>query len=123
MGLVTISFPRRAPRRTTSTTSIKSCLVLKLPMNLVWSGVLNKETREVRCGKTDTWDVSHAGSQSCGMSVTRENSHMGSQSRGKPVTWEASHVGSQSRGRQSHEKTVMWGVSHVGSQARGMSVT
>ena len=39
-GLVTISFPLIAPLNTTSTTSMKSCEFLKLPMNFVWSGVL-----------------------------------------------------------------------------------
>lgn len=45
IGLVTISFPLKAPLRITSTRSMKSCLVLKLPINLVWSGVLNKKQK------------------------------------------------------------------------------
>ena len=48
MGLVTISFPLNAPLRITSTRSIKSCLVLKLPINLVWSGVLAEKQTATR---------------------------------------------------------------------------
>ena len=46
MGLVTISFPLSAPCRITSTRSMKSCLVLKLPINFVWSGALRKKKKK-----------------------------------------------------------------------------
>ena len=45
-GLVTMSLPFMAPLYTTSTTSMKSWEVLKLPMNLVWSGVLEAVPKE-----------------------------------------------------------------------------
>ena len=49
IGQVTISFPFIAPRYMTSTRSIKSCFVLKLPMNFVWSGLL-KELSDKKAG-------------------------------------------------------------------------
>ena len=51
MGLVTISFPLSAPRRITSTRSMKSCLVLKLPINFVWSGVLREKKKNKKLRK------------------------------------------------------------------------
>ena len=51
MGLVTISFPLSAPRSITSTRSMKSCLVLKLPINFVWSGVLKEKKKNKKLRK------------------------------------------------------------------------